>query len=274
VCESTLLAEDLFKNRCSGTAWEVAFTRSWRYAGVALGGDLSTLLKEVPADERDARENADSHGQGMLILVKPTAALIEDDAAQALQYLESERATLPAGFTSVHMWALDRTIDALLYAGRAEEAWRHVHAVWADFKQSPLPRARVFKLNALFMRGRAALAAARQLGGSQYVDDARDCAASLRAFSRPDAQVYGALLEAALAFQEKEIAPAQALLESAVQVSRAAAMHNFTHYANHQLGVVLGTGGKPLMDEAERALRKMSVRNPARWIATYAPGFE
>lgn len=274
VLELTRTAEDIFKNRCSGTAWEVTFTRSWRYAALEMGGDLSSLLKEAPDNERDAREKGDNYAIGALMLVKPSASLLNDEPEEALRYLQTERALLPSGFTSFHLWALDRTIDAFLYAGRGQEAWEHLKAAWPGFKGSPLARGRLFKINGLFMRGRVAVTAARTTTESHYSDEARDCVAALRGFARPDAQVYASLLDAALSFQERDLARARALLETAVQLARTASMQNFAHYASRQLGVVLGDAGHTLISDAEHALRAMSIRNPRNWARAYASGFE
>jgi hypothetical protein len=40
------------------------------------------------------------------------------------------------------------------------------------------------------------------------------------------------------------------------------------------LGLVLGGGGRALLDQADAELRALGTRNPARLTATWLPGFD
>jgi serine/threonine protein kinase len=268
-------AEQIFRNECRGAAWEAAFARTWRYAGIELAGNLATLVHEAADNERDAREKGDNYSISTLTLVVPMAHLMRDDANAALQHLEAQSARLSGDFNSFHLWVMDRTTDAHLYAGNSLTAWEYLESRWKQFKSSSLSRARLLHINGLFLRGRAAVAGARESRRDELTRIAREAARELRKFSRPDAIAYSCLLQAALARNADDAGRARLYLEHAVTTCVASGLRNFELYAKRNLAVLSGaSAGQAIRAEVDAELEAKGVQRPERWTRAYAPGFD
>ncbi len=268
-------AEQIFRNECHGAAWEAAFARTWRYAGIELAGNLATLAHEAPENERDALEKGDNYSISTLTLVVPMAHLMRDDAASALGHLEAQSARLTKDFNSFHLWVMDRTTDAHLYAGESTAAWAFLDSRWKQFKSSSLARARLLHINGLFLRGRAAVAAARETRNGELTRIASQAARELRKFTRADAAAYAGLLQAAIARNAGDDGTARLQLEQAVAACATSGLRNFELYARRNLAVITGgDAGRANQAEVDAELEAKGVQRPGRWTRAYAPGFD
>jgi tetratricopeptide (TPR) repeat protein len=267
-------AEALFRDRCPGTSWERSIATTIRYAGIELAGDLSVLAHEAHEQVREARERDDRFGKGVLAVTVPMAYLMSDDPDSSMSLLLEQSAELEPGFTTAHLWVMDRMADTYLYQQRYDLAFQYLESQWPAFQASFLPRAELLAVNAHFLRGRVAVAAASVCDATPRRAIATKHIKALRKLQRPDAQVYASLLEAALAQQAGDRFATVAALSHARDTSLAHGYENYALYSAWNLGIVGGDDLQTLLRrEAGKKLLGRGVISPQRWVNTYAPGF-
>jgi len=156
-------AEELLVDRCTGVAWELATTRHFLCLVLEMMGDLGELARRVPEYVRDAEERGDrftatSFRNGNLNL----AWLVVDDVQGAR--LAHAEAMAPWYGTSdyllQHYEGLYAQVAIDLYEGDGRSAWLRIEDAWPALRRSGLLNIQQLKLEALFLKGRAAILAA------------------------------------------------------------------------------------------------------------------
>ena len=156
-------AEGLLVDRCTGVAWELATTRHFLCLVLEMMGDLEELARRVPAYVRDAegrgdRFSATSFRNGNLNL----AWLVVDDVEGARRAHEAAMAPWlgTSNYLLQHYEGLYAQIGIDLYVGDGGSAWLRVEDAWPALRRSGLLNIQQLKLEALFLKGRAAILAA------------------------------------------------------------------------------------------------------------------
>jgi len=155
-------AEELLVERCQGVAWELATTRHFLCLTLEMMGELAALARRVPdyvreAEERGDRFSATSFRNGNLNL----AWLLKDDPEGARRAHAEAMAPWweTSGYLLQHYEGLYAQVQIDLYVGDGGSAWLRVEDAWRPLKRSGLLNIQQLKLEALFLRGRAALGA-------------------------------------------------------------------------------------------------------------------
>ncbi|MDD9934995.1 MAG: hypothetical protein OXT09_15395, partial [Myxococcales bacterium] len=133
VREPAARAEAIFREQCTGASWERVVTTTFRFGAIEQTGGFQDVLLDTPHLEREGRERDDRFTFGFLALSAPLAHLLRDDPEAALRLLEEQRSALGETFDNFHMWVMNRTVDSLIYAGRAHEACDYLDEHWERF---------------------------------------------------------------------------------------------------------------------------------------------
>ncbi|HEX6838584.1 MAG TPA: serine/threonine-protein kinase PknK, partial [Polyangia bacterium] len=271
-------AETVFRERCSGCAWELdsvdLFSLWTRY----YLGDIGELLRLMPSRVQEAQARGDRYGvTNLRTRVAHVIALAGDDPVSAeREAREAVAAWSHTGFHAQHYYQLFAQAEADLYRGDAHAAADEVAARWPALHKSLLLQVQFIRLEALHLRARTQLAAARTGGG---VDGARVHAALADAHRiekarMPWATPLATLVRAGVAALGDDSARAASLCELAARELDAAGMTLYATVARWRLGHLLGGGdGYALVTAANEWLQAQKIREPRRWAAVLAPGF-
>ncbi|MEZ4295131.1 MAG: AAA family ATPase, partial [Polyangiaceae bacterium] len=275
-------AEALFRDRCTGVAWEIDTMRWFSLWSMAYLGKLSELSRRVPDRRREAEERGDlyanvCHSIGLANLVW----LAKDAPAEARARSEDALARWSQRqFHVEHWWAMlgDRQVD--LYEGQGGVAWERVLGEWPRLESSLLRLGvQLTLLEATHLRARCALARAREVGAGGERDDllkaaerdARRMEKEGEAWSTPLAR----LVQAGIATVRGDEATARDRLLEAVTGFDAADMALYAATARFRLGQVeQGEGGQAVREAALAWLAREGVTAPARFLRMLAPGWD
>jgi eukaryotic-like serine/threonine-protein kinase len=271
-------AESIFRERCSGCAWELdsvdLFSLWTRY----YLGELGELRRLLPSRVQEAAARGDRYGvTNLRARVAHVIALGDDDpAAGEREAKEAVAAWSHQGFHAQHYYQLFAQAEADLYRGDAQAAADVVDTRWPALHRSLLLQVQFIRLEALHLRARTHLAAARTGGGvtdgrvRSALDDARRIERAGMAWALP----LGGLVRAGAAALLGDAAGAASLCEGAAHQLDAAGMALYATVARWRLGQLLGGGeGYALVTAANEWLRAQQVREPRRLAAVLAPGF-
>ncbi len=274
-CERLEQAARIFREQCTGVAWELATTHQWWLYMLQSVGDYA-LTRRLSAElMRQAGERGDLLTvANVCSLTAPHLCLLDDDPQAALEALNSA-APGPRGTPHRLLSEISRMyID--IYAGRAESAYQLVRQQrWqmAWFLRIMPPTTRVQYLYAM---GCCALAAADSSAHPQpYIRAAEQCAKKLKSErDMPITEGLRRILLAGVAAARGE--SEQALEYSFAAVERLEVLESVTLAAvmRRRAGQLRGgEAGARQIAEADQFLASRTMRRPEKIAATWAPGF-
>ena len=268
-------AERSFRDRCSGVAWEVTTAQLFCIFCAFYLGDPEALCERVLRHLEAAEARGDLYASVNLRLGLPNAAwLLKGEPAEARRHATAalERWS-PVGFHLQHYWSLLALTNVDLYEGRGADAWARVATAWPALERSLLLRVRSVRVEALAMRGRAALAAAAadESQRAALVHEADRAARALGAERYPFPAVMAQLLRAGVLRQRgKEAVPA---LDAAREMLASLSMGLYAAAATHRLAALTGRGRSwPPSDAATNAFS--GVRDVEAMTRLLVPGLE
>jgi hypothetical protein len=176
-------AEELFRERCVGMAFEINSCRAFLLRALAYMGDLRALRDRLPpvcreADERRDHYSATSLRAGLLSLVR----LADDTPDRVQNELDEVADWLPQrSFIIPTYWYVVARSQLALYRGDGGAAHEHLAASWRALERSLLLRATAVRIATIDLRGRAAVAAAHARPASSRALErvVEDCAKRL-----------------------------------------------------------------------------------------------
>jgi serine/threonine protein kinase len=288
-------AESLFLDSCSGVTLEVATNRHFLVLALLQLGELQELSRRVPlyiqdAEDRGDRFTATSFRNGCMNI----AWLVCDDALTARQQVA--RAMQPwrqRAFLLQHYEGWFAELSVELYAGEGPRAWRRVARDWPALRRSKLLSIQQLRIEALYLRGRSALAAALGRRPSQsplpagddapaetplpsrasLLSEARGIARRMErermAWSDPLAAALRAAADAADGRKE----PATHRLQAAALALETQDMPVYAAAARRLRGLLLGgSAGVAETESADATLRTRGVRDPVAMAGLFLPG--
>ena len=273
------LAEPLLRE--SAGAWQIDTHLYHLYYLLTLFnlGEMHEVIRRVPLLVAEARERDDLTAATSLRTragyLPPLAA---DDPDTARREVRDAMAHWPrTGFHAQHSWELYALGEILLYTSCGADAWQFVSERWPALRKSMLLRIQGARIESVYLRARAALAAA---------GDARTPAAD-----RPKRLADAARDARALARESAGWARAAAeLVHAGVAIARGDRPAAGAGYARAEAAFNDGAHGAPRPDRAAEARggrraatglvsgpRPMpgclsrASKNPARWADMLAP---
>jgi hypothetical protein len=209
----------------------------------------------------------------MRVRILPMQWLAQDRPREAREEARDAIARWSAqGFHLQHYNALFSQVEADLYEGDGLAAWERLARGRPDLTRSMLMHIQAVRIEFLFLRARAALAAAVQ-GRSEMLHRAARDAEGLERTRASWAQGMACLVRAGIASIRGELREADALLADAERRLNASDLAHFASACRRRRGeLVGGNAGRALVEEADRWLADQQVVNPARMAGLLAPG--
>ncbi|APR86336.1 Serine/threonine protein kinase [Minicystis rosea] len=276
-------AESMFRERCTGVAWELGSGLTIGLWSRFLTGDLREFCRRVPLVIREAEERGDRYLATNLRSYFTNAHwLVKDDPESARREaaIAIERWS-KAGFHLQHLHDLLARAHIALYVGDPEAAYGVLASSWSRLEGSLSLRMQAARIHAVHLRARTALARAameqsrwgmvrRRLLLAEVTRDA----AALDAEQMPWAHPLADALRAGVAALQGNDATALATVERAAEGFRLAGMNLLATAAQRRAGELMGgDGGAALVAAADRWMLAQGVVNPTRMTAMMAPGF-
>ncbi|WP_437333199.1 serine/threonine-protein kinase [Sorangium sp. So ce394] len=278
-CERAAKAEKLFREHCTGVAWEINSSQVICLVSLTMLGDLEQLAQLLPTWIREAAEHGDRYATTSLGTFVGGDALISvasDEPDRMRPELDDAMERMfRKGFHIQHLSTVNAQALLDMYAGRGADAWSRVSATWRAIESSGLMRVQIMRIQALDLRGRAALAAAEAAAHpAPLLRAACRAAAALAAEEMPWSRAYARLLRAGVASMRGDDRAARVELEAAIAGFDAREMELHAAAARRRLGELLsGDEGRAVVAAADASMGRRTVRRPERMTDTIAPGF-
>lgn len=269
-------AEAIFRERCSGVAWELATTHHCHLRALVWLGDLTTIADRLPTLLKEARERDDLYAQATLrSRIRYHVDLAADDLERARRGADEVlQAWSHRGFHSQHYFNLVGRTEIALYAGEGVEAWAMVEERWPALARSLIMRRQVFLVEAHLLRARAALAAAAEDSSratalrASAARDAKRIERTGMAWCRP----LATLVRAAIASGSGDALGAATLFAKAERGLDEHGMALFASAALRRRGELIGKAeGRELVESAGARMTSEGVRNPMRMASMLVP---
>jgi len=264
-------AEQWFKELGNSVTWEAANARLFSVWSLFYMGEIAELMKRVPQLQREAEGRGDWYAATSLEIGLSNVATIA--AGEPGRARERTRAAMARwGHSSYHFqhyWAVlsEGMID--LYEGRPREAFDRINEAWPAMKRAYLLRTQNVRIEAGFLRARAAIACGE-------LEAAISGAEALEAENVPWGNAFASALRGLAAAGRSDAEGAVKLLQQAILAFEAADMRLFAAATRLRLGEVAGgslaaasikAGEAWMMAQgikAPAALAQMLVPAPAR----------
>ena len=275
--ESFDRAEAIFRDRCTGVAWELDTVHNLALWATTHMGDLATLRRRWPILLQEAQGRGDLYAITTLnTFFMALLRLADGDPEGARRELAAVMGRWShRGFHVQHGNAFRAEVHIDLYRGDGAAAWGRMRQHWAAYRRSQLLRVQMLRIELLELRGRSALAAARTARRpAPFLRAAARDARRLEHEHEPWARAHAELLRAGIAAVRGDQRRAVAGLYAAAAQFETLEMHLHAAASRRRLGELLGAApGEALVTEADQWMRDQTIRDPARMTNVYAPGF-
>jgi hypothetical protein len=273
----------ILRESCRGAAWEIVTGDSFALTALAHMGQLAELARRLPSSISDGDQRGDLYASTSLRMGIPGLLWLAQDRPEDSREMADAgiaRWPNPGKFLVQHYLHLLATTQADLYVGDAQRAWRRSCEAWPQLRDI-LRGVAVARIELRYLRGRAAVAAARRASASdpdwpakRLLEEAGLEAKRLSRERLPSAIPYARAILASIARFEARDEEASRLLETAADAFIRADMALHAAAARYQRGVLRGgEEGDRMRTEAEAWMREQGVRQPNAMVETLIPGF-
>ncbi len=271
-------AERVFRDRCIGAAWEADSAQSFSLWSLFYLGEMAQLQRAVPTAIREAEERGDLYAATNLRIGELNFVHLASDDVEGARAAAATAMAMwsQQGFHHQHWDNLlaEATID--LYADDPATAWARVQRTWKPLRKSLLLMIQLTRIEATHLRGRVALAlACRRVGDERQrlLKEAQAMARRLQREKMAWSTPLAALLDSGIRLARGDEPGARAALVEAARGFDAADMALWAACARYKLAPLLGDkGGRALAAAAADYFAAQSIAQPARVVATLAPG--
>jgi hypothetical protein len=273
LCEK---ADAILREQCTGVQWELTTCQIFLLTSLTYLGETSEIVRRVPLLMDSARERGYLFESIELRTRQNLYWLLCDDPATAGSELADAMAQWSRkGFYRQDYNRLLAQTQIDLYLGQPTVAWARLAQAWPALRSSQLLRVQLFLAEALYLRARAAIAAARR--GHDVPAMLRRADRDARRIARekmPWCVSFDPLLRAGIAAVQGNTETAAHLLAKSVAGFEAAKMRLFAAAARRRLGETIGGDeGAGFIQEADSFMRRQSIRSPERMTNMLVPGF-
>jgi eukaryotic-like serine/threonine-protein kinase len=273
-------AETIFRDRCTGVAWELDTASAFGLWSLSHLGEVAELCRRWPILLTQARERGDLYAvMNLSSYLMSVVRLAANDPQTARAELRATMAQWSRqGYHVQHNDALWAGVQIELYCGDGQSAWNLIHQSWPALRRSLLLRVQFIRTSMNFLRARAALAAAVELKDSRQ-DEARRllavaarAARSLEREGMPCPSAYSHMIRAGLAALRGDTARAAILLAETVERFDAVEMGLCAASVRRRLGELIG-GDRGAADvaHADQWMIDQKIENPAAMASMILP---
>jgi len=273
--EYLLTAEILFREQCTGAAWELAQANTYALWCISYLGDWPEVLRRSSALHEAAREKGDLFTLANLgTFMLPLARLAQDNPDEAREVLRESMAKWSREEYNVqHMTALMGATYVDLYRDDPKSAYERHVSQWRDLKRNNIMHAQICRLLVPELRARSALGmAAKGEKPEPYLREAEQRARRIERENMPYANALAKLLHAGAAVIRGDRERADDLLVKAAEALDGVDMMLFAAVARRRLGELRGGDeGRSLVDAANAWMTGQQISNPTKMANAIAP---
>jgi hypothetical protein len=156
------LAEQTFREQCSGVVWELSSCQVLRLYAISWLGRVDEFSDgwKALAHEAQLRNDVFTSVSLKVLTYSHFPLLCRDGPEESTNnVLKAYGTWTREAFDLQRYGVISQIVETLIYSGRGLEAWDRVELEWKGYRYSQLHRWKVLDLMFLFMRGRTALAA-------------------------------------------------------------------------------------------------------------------
>jgi hypothetical protein len=267
-------SEALLRDNVTGERWTLDTVLVMRTATLHYCGEIAALAELVPTWLDEARERGDTYAtRGLQGTRGNTIWLASDDPDQARERLEQVRTRYRDTFHLHHFYELTASVHIDLYGDDPTAAYDRIEERWPAIVGGPVLRVEISRIEAWYLRARAALRAASSTArGAEARGVASAAAARLEREIAPWAGPIANSVRAALAQLDGRTELAARTLRATEASFESLDMHM------HALGTRLalaslvgGAEGEALRGSAESAMVLQRVVRPASFARVFVP---
>jgi serine/threonine protein kinase len=268
-------AETLFREQCTGVAWEINTSAIYALASLYYLGETRELVERMPRRLDEARDRGDLYAAVEFAAGRSALAwLIADDVPRARREVSRAMDTWSRqGFHSQHFWGVFAGVHLELYVGDGQTAWTMLQQRWPQIARSLILRVQFNLVEILGLRARSSLARAEMSPAERagLLEAAERDARRIRGEKLELSTPVARLVEAGVASLRGLRDQAGAALDEAITGFERLDMAGYAAAARWRRAQLRGEeAGRA---EAEAFLRSQAVRRPERVVAMLAPGF-
>lgn len=270
-------AETIFREHCTGVAWETGTASAFTLWSLAKMGDVAELRRICPALLKEARERGDLYtitnlSTQIMTMVRLSADRPEEARAEIDAVM---RRWSQNGYHVQHHDALLAHVPLELYRGQPAVAWERVQREWSAFRWSLLSRVQDVRVEMFQMRAFAALGmAARSRDNQVFQSSAAADARRLRRERLPWAAALADYIDGAVARLAGDHEAAARHLMRAVSGFDAVNASLYAAATRRQLATLIdGRDGEHHQSAATAWFKSQGIQDSRRMTAAYAPGF-
>lgn len=269
-------SESIFQSRCTGVAWEIGTAQTYLLVSLVSLGEIAELARLGPALLAEAQERGDLYrATNVSAYAMPFVLLGADDPDGARQTVRQALGRWSQqGFHIQHLMALITETEIDLYRGDGTAAWRRLQQQWPAYARSQLMHVQHAHIQALYSRGRSALAAGIAQAAPDLLRAAEQNAFRLERQKMPWSCALASLLRAGLSMVGGKPGLARDRLAAALESLDRLETRLHAAATRRCLGHLLGGDqGRQLIQQADTWMAAQAIRAPARMTAALLPGF-
>jgi serine/threonine protein kinase len=269
-------AVGLFRSTCTDITWELGSILAWwLLPALFYLGRVDELVRRLPAYLKEAEDlGALYNATALRTLTLPRLLLMQDRPAEARRTAEDAIARWSQqGWHAQHWCALYARVRAALYEGDGPLAFDEMERAWPLLDGSLLLRVEPVRIESLYLRGAAAIAAAgAERDGARHLRVAAKAARALGREDNPLGQAYGLALRALEALARGDLAAAAPLFVEAEAAFAELEMPLSVAAMQRRRGEILfGDDGRALIEGADARAHELGVARPEALAMVAAP---
>lgn len=275
--ESLDRADELFRDHCTGVAWERDTGHNLALWALFNMGELAEIRRRWTILAREAQERGDRYATRYLSAFYATILKLADDeppdSEADLEAFLGARGGRPLNLQQTP--AFDSLMHIDLYRGDVTRAWARLEALWPAYSRSLLFRVQLIRIQIHELRARTAVAAAeRSQQPEPLLERAERDALRLEREGQDWGIAHAHYVRAAVAACREDAVAAVAGLSRAAELYDRADMRLHAEIMRYRLGEIDSSEeADELHERAEERLKAQGIVDPARWAGMCAPGF-
>jgi eukaryotic-like serine/threonine-protein kinase len=272
------LAEDTFRDHCTGVAWELDTTRTISLWSLFFMGDIARLKSRLPNLIREANERGNLYAStNFATLAGHLLWLADDDPIGARRELNAVVGKWSQeGYHIQHVTSEIARTQIDLYEGQALTARKRLIACWPALKGSLLLHGlEVVRIVMIALRARTTLAvASRDAEPEHLLREAERDARLLERAKAPWSKALAKVIRASIAANRGDNRLAATLLDAAATACDSVNMRLFATATRRQLGGLIGNHqGRTLVAAADDFMKEQGIQDSVRMTNMLVPGF-
>jgi len=255
--------------------WELTMANRFMLSSLLYLGELAEVSRRVPSLLTAALEQGNVFAATDLRTRMNSIWLAADDPDKArAEVIEALKAWPHEGFHLQHYSSLLAQAQIELYTGDFDVAWKHIVGQWPALENSMLLRTQVLRIEATYLRARAALATGLSDKDPDKLDLAEKLAHKIEKENMDWAKPFAAVIRSAIAHQRHQHAESTTLLAAAVDGFERMDMRLYAAVSRRRLGELLGDDrGRQLLAAADAWMTTQRIKSPERMMRMLVPGF-